>query len=731
MGTDNPMKPHGVHLWRASGARTSHNLNVFAMIALLVTAGGSIFAESWSAINAGLPGTTAGVATVTVGPSIPSILYVRTNGGGIFKSTDGAVSWKPIGGVDDVKFLGIDPQNSSTLYAATGHGILKSADGGENWNSVNTGLTNTSVNSLAIDPVTPSTLYAVTTSGVFKSVNGGGSWGTLNAFPSSQIFAASLMIDPLTPSIIYAALWNGDIFKSEDGGESWKVMKSSPFSTGFTDYALSLAIDPLTPSTIYAGSFASFSPFPSQDGGISKSTDGGQTWNTFTTGIPSGAFVSSLAIDPTTPSTIYARTNSGVLKSTDGGVTWAGNGLLFANSVGSLAIDPSTPSTVYAGYFDFPAGGGGLFKSTDGGESWNAADAGLASFDVRVLAIDPVNAATVYTGGSGGLFKSVDRGASWTNLSTFRIAGQPFPPGLSPPFFADGPAMVRSLLIDFINPNILYVGTTRVGGCAFNDKVMFKSTDGGANWSDNVSPQSSGCLLGALNFNGSWPAMAMDPTDPNTLYVGESDDEDGIQALLKSTDGGSSWAQLGNGWGASVRTLVVDPTGSTTLYAGTDDLYSWTPGAASLFKSTDGGASWNSLGLGNASVAVLVMDPANPSILYAGMEAFYNEPRGFRGLFQSTDGGATWSAINNGLERLLDSRSRMTTLVVDPSNSKVLYAGTSGSGIFKSSDGGASWSPFNDGLGNLDVRVLAISQGDPSTLYAGTGGGVFKVENTH
>jgi len=176
---------------------------------------------------------------------------------------------------------------------------------------------------------------------------------------------------------------------------------------------------------------------------------------------------------------------------------------------------------------------------------------------------------------------------------------------------------------------------------------------------------------------------------------------------------------------------VVDPTRSTTLYARTDDIYSWTPGAASLFNSTDAGASWSSLGLGNASVGVLVMDPASPSILYAGMEAFYNEPRGFRGLFQSTDGGASWSAINNGFERLFDSRSRMTTLVVDPSNSKVLYAGTSGSGIYKSSDGGASWSPFNDGLGNLDVRVLAIALGDPSTLYAGTGGGVFKVENTH
>src|SRR5207247_3096739 len=104
----------------------------------------------------------------------------------------------------------------------------------------------------------------------------------------------------------------------------------------------------------------------------------------------------------------------------------------------------------------------------------------------------------VYSGVSDGVVKSAGSGASWTNLSSFQIAGQAFPPGIGQnPFVgAAGAAVVHSLLIDFINPNVLYVETTRAGGCAFNDKVVFKSTDGGASWNDSISPENSGCVLG-------------------------------------------------------------------------------------------------------------------------------------------------------------------------------------------------------------------------------------------
>jgi photosystem II stability/assembly factor-like uncharacterized protein len=141
-------------------------------------------------------------------------------------------------------------------------------------------------------------------------------------------------------------------------------------------------------------------------------------------------------------------------------------------------------------------------------------------------------------------------------------------------------------------------------------------------------------------------------------------------------------------------------------------------------KSTDGGATWSGTGL-SVSVNLLAIDPANPTTLYAATGG--SGLGDFRGLFKSTDGGASWLPINNGVAGLFDARASITALVIDPHNSNILYAGTSGGGVFKSSDGGANWSRLNDGLANLDVRVLAIAPGSPHALYAGTAGGVFRI----
>src|SRR5262249_20316139 len=143
---------------------------------------------------------------------------------------------------------------------------------------------------------------------------------------------------------------------------------------------LSLAIDPATPSTIYAGSSAS----------VSKSTDGGQTWQVVGNGIPRGAFVRSLVIDPASASVIYGTYTGvdggwGIVKSGDNGESWKviNSGLPGGPGIGSLAVDPRAPWTVYAGYYvGGLVEGGGLFKSTDGGGSWNEADAGLSSIGV-------------------------------------------------------------------------------------------------------------------------------------------------------------------------------------------------------------------------------------------------------------------------------------------------------------------------------------------------------------
>src|SRR5262249_294723 len=152
-------------------------------------------------------------------------------------------------------------------------------------------------------------------------------------------------------------------------------------------------------------------------------------------------------------------------------------------------------------------------------ESWQAISTGLVNLDVRALAIDPVNAATIYVGSRAGVSKSTDGGASW------RQSGLP------------GRVTV-ALAIDFASPNILYAGIVLENRCFYFERRLFKTTDGGASWSDGASPPINGC--------DNLHALALDPTNPNTVYLANYDDVNGdtLTPLIKSTDSGATWIPL-------------------------------------------------------------------------------------------------------------------------------------------------------------------------------------------
>jgi len=200
----------------------------------------------------------------------------------------------------------------------------------------------------------------------------------------------------------------------------------------------------------------------------------------------------------------------------------------------------------------------------------------------------------------------------------------------------------------------------------------------------------------------------MDPTDPNILYLEANLFDGDALGLYKSTDGGATWNDPGAACCIGYA-LVIDPTNPGTLYNGTP---------FGVLKSTDGGAIWG--GVLKLGVNVLALDPGNPNTLYAA--TYESGSTAFVGLFKSSDGGASWLAINNGLASLLDTGAPLKSLVIDARNSSVLYAGTSGYGVFRSNDG-VHWSTFNDGLPNLDVRLLAVAS---NALYAVTSSGIFK-----
>jgi photosystem II stability/assembly factor-like uncharacterized protein len=202
---------------------------------------------------------------------------------------------------------------------------------------------------------------------------------------------------------------------------------------------------------------------------------------------------------------------------------------------------------------------------------------------------------------------------------------------------------------------------------------VYKSTDGGANWTPL-----SGLPTGYFR-------LAIAPTTPTTLYAG---DTGWTYGMFKSTNGGDSWTPVDTFPVLGVNTITIDPTTPTTLYVGT---------VAGLFKSTNGGATWMAANSGlrppgsndDIRIQALVIDPTSPATLYVVSRA-----RPDSGLFKSIDGGGNWTAIDGALS----GSTYVSALVIDPTTPMTLYAGTSGlygryksGGVYKSVDGGVTW----------------------------------------
>jgi cysteine-rich repeat protein len=358
-----------------------------------------------------------GVAQIVFDPATPSRVLVAA-AAGLFGSNDGGSSWNALGleSARSVLQLGFASTATDTAYAATGAGIFKSFAGATDWSSANFGLTAASVLALAADPATPGRIYAGTDAvGVWAATNDGATWSPINGdFPLNTAYVASLVVDPSQSTILYAGLQpTGGVFKTTDGGQTWVARNN-----GFTDpervYIYGLAIDPATPSTLYA----------TEPYGLFKTIDGGLAWSLVEISVGERVAPSVVSVDPSTPQTIYVigsanSRNPGrdvLCKSTDAGNTWelfefpefppeSGVPTLASPGGTQIVIDATLPTTLY-----MPSHYG-VFKSIDAGITWVR----KSNTPVESLAIDPNDSSVVYaTSLWDGLYKSTDEGETWT-----------------------------------------------------------------------------------------------------------------------------------------------------------------------------------------------------------------------------------------------------------------------------------------------------------------------------
>lgn len=570
---------------------------------------------------------TAAVTVIRFDPQNPSIVWAGTQSAGVFRSADGGLTWEPrrtglIG--DGITGIVVDPSSPSTVYVAGGPTVFKTTDAGANWTTAGTGLFagGARVTALVIDPAAPSTLYVSTTSdavnpslGVQKSIDGAASWSDSGGSSLGTKNVYALAIDRQSPSTLYAGGFSDNLdrplFKSTTGGTSWVSV-----STGLTGFSIdAIATDPLVSGTVLV----------SRAGSIQRSTNGGTSW-TSASGLPFSTVGHAIVYEPNSSTNVWYATASDVFRSTNGGATWTAakianlrvngldvnsEGLVIAGTADSgiyrrpalasawtpsnaglraarvLAVAANRSGVVYAGTEET-----GMFRSTDHGATWERPSTQFLRSRVEAVAIDPEDSLTVYAGldGGGGFYKSTDGGTRWGNqaflpgvhaiavdpvvrttiyagtdngVSRSTNAGASFEPASAglPPFTS-----VVALAINPVSTMTVYAAPAGQG--------LYRSTDGGANW----TKKSSGITDPDVE------AVAVDRGQPLRVFAATSGG-----GIFRSTDGGESWSAVNDGLEtALVRSLWIDPDEPARVYAGT--------AAHGVYASTDSGDHWTQLG---------------------------------------------------------------------------------------------------------------------------------------
>ena len=399
------------------------------------------------------------------------------------------------------------------------------------------------------------------------------------------------------PSVNAHKATNGQstVYRSIDGGRNWRPL-------GLNNVGVqSIAVDPVSPSTLYAAAWGD---------GIFKSTNGGARWTAINIGLRS-LYVNVVAVDPFSSNTVYAGGDD-LFKSTDGGRSWAmiRFGPVWRHTVFALAFDPVRPHSLYVGNYN------PLARTHDGSASWT--DAGVER--VTAIAVDPLNPSILYAGQGGddsddfrgGIFKSTDGGATWVRISRAPI------PRFRP---KNRDTRVAALVVDSLATSTIYAAT---------EAGLFKSTTGGDDWT----------LMNTGLPPVRMTSLVIDPLNPATLYLGT------WNGIFKTADGGATWTAVNNGLlNLSVAALTVSPTDPRVIYAGTTGdtgdafLASFSANGASLISSTYLGGEYHDVGTGVA------LD-ARGNAYVTGSTASKSFPT--VGAFQTTPGGADlwqWDAF--------------------------------------------------------------------------------------
>lgn len=661
---------------------------------------------------------------ITFHPTDSNIIFVGAPAGGLWRSNDGGQSWAPL--TDTLATLGvsaliIDPTNTNIMYMGSGDrdagdapglGVFKSTNGGVSWTSSNSGMGNRTVGMMAMHPTNSSILWAATNGGIYKTTNAGVSW-TLSLSGAGNY--KDLRLKPGDPSVVYAS-GSGEFYRSNDGGVTFtQIQAGIPNSQ-----RLVIGVTPDDANYVYcllSQSSTFYGLYLSTDAGLNftlqsdtpnvlgyqpdGSDNGGQGW-----------YDLCIAVDPADKQTVYTG-GVNIWKSTNSGVNWNvsshwyGAGGLPTVHADQHALEFSPVTGAF-----YSGNDGGIHRTYDGGASWSILSDGLAvaqiykigvSAQTRNLVINGYqdNGTAVYDGGTwrkelggdgmeclidpsdsnyqyaeiyfGRISRTHNNGQNWSVVANDGTNG-----------ITETGAWITPYILDNRDPNTMLVGYRNVWR-----STNIKATGGIAfsKLSDNLAGSNSQTLRD----------LKQSSVNPEILYTARADNK--MFRTDNLSDTMPTWINLSNWLPNNSRVLDIEthPTEANTVYICQSNR---------IYKSVNAGLGWINISgsLPNISMNCMVLDPYSHEGIYVGTDA---------GVYYRDSNMLDWVLFNNGLPTNIE----VTELQIyhganDPSASR-LRAATYGRGLWES----ALYDPGNIApLAFFQVSDTLTNLCDPDTL---------------
>ncbi len=631
-------------------------------------------------------------------------------------------------GVGRMNAIAVDPNNANVWYAgAPGGGVWKSIDAGDTWSSLFQEFPQIGVSGIAIDPNDSNTVYIATgdddagdtfSIGVWKSTDAGATWSPTGFGPDETAnFDAlnEIFIDPTDSNILWVAGTQG-ILKSLDAGDTWEVKLAG----NITDYRLK----PGDPNTIYAvvgqtrntGNSADIVQFL-------KSTDGGDTFTEIADNLPTDGGRAVIGVSPANPDVVYLlyadifdcdNCFQGLFKSTDSGETFTQTAneedLIERDQAWynlAIAVSPTDVDEVYTGAIN-------IWKTTDGGDSFirlndNDNNVGPAYTHVDIHTLKFFNG-ELYTGTDGGIYVSNDGGTSFTNRS-------------------DGLTVTQFYRISIANNNAARIagGTQDNSGFVYdNDEWNIYTLADGMDY--EIDPTNSDLVYGFIqngnflfisNTFGQTAGFVNSPGDGNWITPLAIDGEGTVYSAYEVVYrlDGNAWTPVSDAFadGENIDDLEIDPNNPLVMYAANRGI---------LYRSGDGGATFTILNERdaatdeiipfNAQISDISINNNDGNIVYlttsarVGIPDFAQDPS--RGVFRVTVDGENVTIDNITFD--LPTDEAYFTIAHQPRSAEnALFVGTS-LGVYRTDDTLTEWEQYSTNLPNVAISDLEISADD-------------------